>query len=154
MRENLALGALEMWSRMGFVDTRREADEANRLIKVLSVRCRSSTALAESLSGAISRSSHSAGGWPPTVELLILLDPTAGIDVGARADIYKHLRHFADGGSGVLMATSDLAEALGIADTIIAFYRGRQAATFTRASRSEEGVLAAITGQRIERGAA
>jgi ABC-type sugar transport system ATPase subunit len=54
----------------------------------------------------------------------------------------------------VLIATSDLAEALGLADTIIAFYRGRQAATFTRASRSEEDVLAAITGQRIERGTA
>jgi rhamnose transport system ATP-binding protein len=49
VRENLALGALEMWSRMGLVDTRREADEANRLIKALAVRCRSSTALAESL---------------------------------------------------------------------------------------------------------
>ena len=48
VRENLALGALEMWSRMGFVDTRREADEADRLIKALSVRCRSSIALAES----------------------------------------------------------------------------------------------------------
>ena len=64
------------------------------------------------------------------------------------------LRHFADSGRGVLITTSDLAEALGLADTIIAFYRGRQAATFTRASRSEEDVLAAITGQRIERGAA
>jgi ABC-type sugar transport system ATPase subunit len=54
----------------------------------------------------------------------------------------------------VLIATSDLPEALGLADTIVAFYRGRQAATFTRQSRSEEEVLAAITGQRIERGEA
>jgi ABC-type sugar transport system ATPase subunit len=154
VRENLVLGALEMWSRMGFVDARREADEANRLIKALSVRCRSSTALAESLSGG-NQQKLALGRWlAADRQLLVLLDPTAGIDVGARAEIYKHLRHFADSGRGVLIATSDLAEALGLTDTIIAFYRGRQAATFTRASRSEEDVLAAITGQRIERGTA
>jgi ribose transport system ATP-binding protein len=154
VRENLALGALEMWSRMGFVDARREADEADRLIKALSVRCRSSTALAESLSGG-NQQKLALGRWfAADRRLLVLLDPTAGIDVGARAEIYKHLRHFADSGRGVLIATSDLAEALGLADVIIAFYRGRHAATFTRASRSEGDVLAAITGQRIERGAA
>jgi ABC-type sugar transport system ATPase subunit len=154
VRENLALGALEMWSRMGFVDTGREANEADRLIEALSVRCRSPTALAESLSGG-NQQKLALGRWLAAERrLLILLDPTAGIDVGARVDIYKHLRNFADSGLGVLIATSDLAEALGLADTIITFYRGRQVATFTRESRSEEDVLAAITGQRLERGAA
>ena len=151
VRENLALGALEMWSRMGFVDTRREAEEANRLIKALSVRCRSPTALAESLSGG-NQQKLALGRWlAADREVLVLLDPTAGIDVGARAEIYKHLRAFAETGRGVVIATSDLVEALGLADTIIAFYRGRQAATFTRERRSEEGVLAAITGQKIKR---
>jgi rhamnose transport system ATP-binding protein len=154
VRENLALGALQMWSRMGFVDTGRETREANRLITALSVRCRSPTALAESLSGG-NQQKLALGRWLAAERrLLILLDPTAGIDVGARVDIYKHLRNFADSGRGMLIATSDLAEALGLADTIVAFYRGRQVATFTRESRSEEEVVAAITGQRIERGAA
>jgi rhamnose transport system ATP-binding protein len=153
VRENLGLGALEMWSRMGFVDTRREANEANRLIKALSVRCRSPTALAESLSGG-NQQKLALGRWlAAECRVLVLLDPTAGIDVGARAEIYRHLRNFADTGQGVIIATSDLAEALGLGDTIVAFYRGRQAATFTRENRSEENVLAAITGQRIERGA-
>jgi rhamnose transport system ATP-binding protein len=153
VRENLALGALEMWSRMGFVDTRREANEANRLIKALSVRCRSPTALAESLSGG-NQQKLALGRWLAAERrVLVLLDPTAGIDVGARAEIYKHLRNFADTGKGVIIATSDLAEALGLGDTIIALYRGRQVATFTRENRSQENVLAAITGQGIERGA-
>jgi ABC-type sugar transport system ATPase subunit len=154
VRENLALGALETWSRMGFVDTRREADETNRLITALSVRCRSPNALAESLSGG-NQQKLALGRWlSDKRRLLVLLDPTAGIDVGARAEIYKHLRNFADGGGGVLIATSDLSEALGLADTIVAFYQGRQVATFTRDSRSEEEVLAAMTGQRLARGAA
>ena len=152
VRENLALGALEMWSRMGFVDTRREADEADRLIKALSVRCRSSMALAEQLSGG-NQQKLALGRWLAAERrLLVLLDPTAGVDVGARAEIYKHLRNFAEGGGGVLIATSDLSEALGLADRIVAFYRGREAATFSRKNRSEEAVLAAITGQRTARG--
>jgi rhamnose transport system ATP-binding protein len=154
VRENLALGALEMWSRMGFVDTRREASEAERLIKALSVRCQSPIALAESLSGG-NQQKLALGRWLAAERrVLVLLDPTAGIDVGARAEIYKHLRSFADLGRGVIIATSDLAEAIGLADTIVAFYRGRQVASFTRESRSEENVLAAITGQTTQRGAA
>ncbi|HMN84786.1 MAG TPA: sugar ABC transporter ATP-binding protein [Bauldia sp.] len=151
VRENLALGALEMWSRMGFVDTRREADEANRLIKALSVRCRSPGSLAESLSGG-NQQKLALGRWLAAERrLLVLLDPTAGVDVGARAEIYRHLREFAEGGRGVLVATSDLAEALGLADRVIAFYRGRQVATFPRENRREEDVLAAITGHRAGR---
>ena len=149
VRENLALGALEMWSRMGFVDRAREADEANKLIKALAVRTASPTALAESLSGG-NQQKLALGRWLAAErKLLVLLDPTAGVDVGARAEIYKHLRNFADGGRGVVVATSDLAEALGLADRVIAFYRGRQVATFTREDRNEEEVLAAITGQTI-----
>jgi ABC-type sugar transport system ATPase subunit len=154
VRENLALGALEMWSRMGFVDRRREVDESNKLIKALAVRTQSPTALAESLSGG-NQQKLALGRWLAAERrLLVLLDPTAGVDVGARAEIYKHLRSFADGGRGVLVATSDLAEALGLADRVIAFYRGRQVATFDRDHRNEEEVLAAITGQRTAGGSA
>jgi ABC-type sugar transport system ATPase subunit len=154
VRENLALGALEMWSRMGFVDRRRETDETDRLIKALAVRTQSPTSLAESLSGG-NQQKLALGRWlAADRRLLVLLDPTAGVDVGARAEIYKHLRRFADGGRGVLVATSDLAEALGLADRIIAFYRGRQVATFGRDHRNEEEVLAAITGQRAAGGSA
>ncbi len=151
VRENLALAALESWSRMGFVDERREAAEANNLIAALSIRCQSVNALAESLSGG-NQQKLAFGRWlAADRRLLVLLDPTAGIDVGARAEIYKHLRDFADGGRGVLIATSDLAEAVGFADTVVAFYKGRQLAVFPREGRRKEDVLAAITGHRVER---
>ncbi|HWJ75150.1 MAG TPA: sugar ABC transporter ATP-binding protein [Kaistia sp.] len=147
VRENLALGAIGMWSRMGFVDVRREKAETADLIRALSVRCRSAAAPAESLSGG-NQQKLALGRWfAARRQLLVLLDPTAGVDVGARAEIYKHLRNFAGDGGGVLIATSDLAEALGLADTVIAFYRGRAIAEFGRDDRSEERVLAAITGQ-------
>ena len=150
VRENLALAALDKWSRLGFVDERREAAEAGALIEALSIRCQSANALAESLSGG-NQQKLALGRWlAAESRLLVLLDPTAGIDVGARAEIYKHLRDFADGGRGVLIATSDLAEAVGFADTVVAFYRGRQVAVFPREGRRREEVLAAITGHKVE----
>ena len=150
VRENLALAALEMWSRLGFVDGRREAAEAGRLIATLSIRCQSANALAESLSGG-NQQKLALGRWfAADRRLLVLLDPTAGIDVGARAEIYKHLRDFVDGGRGILIATSDLTEAVRFADTVVAFYRGRQVAVFPREGRRQGDVLAAITGHRIE----
>jgi len=150
VRENLALAALERWSRMGFVSPRQEAAEANSLIAALSIRCQSANALAESLSGG-NQQKLALGRWlAADSRLLVLLDPTAGIDVGARAEIYRYLRDFADGGRGVLIATSDLAEAVGFADTVVAFYRGRQVAVFPREGRRKEDVLAAITGYKVE----
>ena len=150
VRENLALAALAMWSRMGFVDERREAAEANNLIAVLSIRCQSASALAESLSGG-NQQKLALGRWlAADRRLLVLLDPTAGIDVGARTEIYRHLRDFADSGRGVLIATSDLAEAVGFADTVVAFYKGRQVAVFPREGRRKADVLAAITGHKVE----
>ena len=92
VRENLALGPLEMWSRMGFVDTRREADEANRLIKALSVRCRSPTALAESLSGG-NQQKLALGRWLAAERrLLVLLDPTARPVRGGEAQSRRAVR--------------------------------------------------------------
>jgi ABC-type sugar transport system ATPase subunit len=147
VRENLALAALENWSRFGLVESQREGARAQDLIRALSIRCRSASAKAKSLSGG-NQQKVALGRWLAVdSELLVLLDPTAGVDVGARADIYRLLREFADGGRGVLIATSDLAEAMGIADTIYAFYKGRRAGVFPRAQRRQADVLAAITGQ-------
>jgi ABC-type sugar transport system ATPase subunit len=148
VRENLALAALENWSRFGFVDSQREGAQVRHLIELLSIRCRSASAKARSLSGG-NQQKLALGRWLAVdSQLMVLLDPTAGVDVGARADIYRLLREFADRGRGVLIATSDLAEAMGIADTIYAFYKGKRVGMFPREQRQQADVLAAITGHR------
>jgi ABC-type sugar transport system ATPase subunit len=146
VRENIALAALPRWAMAGIVQRRRERDEVARLIEMLAIRCRTQDADMSSLSGG-NQQKVAVGRWfAAKTSLLVLLDPTAGVDVGARAEIYKHLRAFAEAGGGVLIATSDLAEAVGLADTIHAFYRGRQVASFPRSDRDQNAVLAAITG--------
>jgi ABC-type sugar transport system ATPase subunit len=146
VRENIALASVRKWSHLGFQDKKRQAHEAKRLISDMSVRCQSDNAAMASLSGG-NQQKVALGRWLALdVQLLVLLDPTAGIDVGARADIYRLLRDFADSGRGVLVATSDLAEAVGLADTIYAFYKGSEVAEFPRENRRQANVLAAITG--------
>jgi len=149
VRDNLGLASLSHWSRLGWVDGRHEDAEVRRLIGSLSVRCRSARDPMDSLSGG-NQQKVALGRWlAADTRLLVLLDPTAGVDVGARADIYGLLRAFADSGRGVLIASSDLGEALGLSDTVYAFYRGQQTGAFPRAGRREADVLAAMTGQAI-----
>jgi ribose transport system permease protein len=71
------------------------------------------------------------------------------VDVGARVEIYRLLRELADQGKSILIATSDMSEALGLADRVYAFYKGTVAGVFTRENRHESQVLAAITGHAV-----
>ncbi|MDX2168416.1 MAG: sugar ABC transporter ATP-binding protein [Deltaproteobacteria bacterium] len=79
--------------------------------------------------------------------LLLLDEPTAGVDVGAKADIHAQIRALADDGTAVLLASSDLPELLGLCDRILALYGGRVAAEFDAATVDEHALGAAITGQ-------
>ena len=67
-----------------------------------------------------------------TAGVMLMNEPTRGVDVGARADIYRLIGTFCDEGHAVVMASSDLDEVLGMADVIITLYRGRSAATGAR----------------------
>lgn len=149
VRDNLGLAALPRWSRLGWVNVGHEDSEVDRLIGTLQVRCRSARAPMDSLSGG-NQQKVALGRWlAADTKLLVLLDPTAGVDVGARAEIYGLLRAFADGGRGVLIASSDLGEAVGLSDTVYAYYRGRQTGSFPREGRREADVLAAMTGHAV-----
>ena len=77
--------------------------------------------------------------------MLLMNEPTRGVDVGARADIYRLIRQFCDRGYCLVMASSDIEEVLGMADVIVSMYRGRQIATYTRGAADMHRVLADIT---------
>jgi ABC-type sugar transport system ATPase subunit len=77
--------------------------------------------------------------------VILINEPTRGVDVGARAEIYRMLREFCDLGYALLMSSSDLEEVVGIADTVITMYRGNAVATYDRSRVSMSSVLADIT---------
>ena len=150
VRENLSLAALKRWSFFGWINTTLERARATTLVESLNIKARGIRVPVESLSGG-NQQKVVLGRWlAAETKLLVLVDPTAGVDVGARAEIYKLLRKLADEGRSILIATSDMSEALGLADRIYAFYKGRVAGVFKRHDRQESDVLAAITGHAVE----
>ena len=70
-----------------------------------------------------------------------MTEPTRGVDVGARAEIYRLIRQFCDRGYCLVMASSDIEEVLGMADVIVSMYRGRQVATYRRGEADTQRVL-------------
>jgi ribose transport system ATP-binding protein len=81
---------------------------------------------------------------------LILLEPTRGIDVGAKAEIHRILRELADRGLAVIMTSSELPELVNLPDRCLVFYKGRISAEFTRATMSSEKLVAAQIGHTKE----
>ena len=79
--------------------------------------------------------------------LLILDEPTRGVDVGAKADIHEIIGEFARSGGGVLMISSELPELLAVCDRIFVLHEGRLVAEIPRADADEESVMRAATGQ-------
>ena len=86
------------------------------------------------------------GKWLAIEPRVLLVDePTRGVDVGARAEIYGHLRRLADDGLAIIFASSDIAEVLGLADTVVTFYRGREVARYRADAIDERSLVRDIT---------
>ncbi|MGZ8604686.1 MAG: ATP-binding cassette domain-containing protein, partial [Actinomycetota bacterium] len=122
--ENLTSTAIGRVSTWGWLSHRRE----RRLAAELATRFRIDRArlgsAAETLSGG-NQQKVALGKWlAPEPAVLLVDEPTRGVDVGARAEIYSHLRSLADSGLAIVFASSDMQEVLGLADTIATFYRG------------------------------
>lgn len=123
--ENLTSTALERVSAFGWLSRRRERRLAGDLAGLFRVdRARLGSAVG-TLSGG-NQQKVALGKWlAPQPAVLLVDEPTRGVDVGARSEIYRHLRSLADTGLAIVFASSDIQEVLGIADTVATFYRGR-----------------------------
>ena len=97
---------------------------------------------------ATSRRSCSASGSPPSPKVLIIDEPTRGIDVGTKAEVHRLMSELAGEGLAVLMISSELPEVLGMADRVLVMHEGRIARELSRAEADEESVVRAATGQR------
>ncbi|MEM4655190.1 MAG: ATP-binding cassette domain-containing protein [Thermosphaera sp.] len=145
-KENLSMAALRKLSFWGVINHKLELMKISELFKLLEIRAQGFNSKANTLSGGNQQKLIIGRLFATDSKILILVEPTAGVDVGSRLEIYTHLRNHAQNGGCVIIATTDLREALGLADRIYAFYNGAISAVFSRTDRSEEQVIAAITG--------
>ncbi len=144
IRWNITLSILERISSRGlFLWPRPERREAARLVSAASVRCQTPEQPARSLSGG-NQQRMIFGRWIAARPRLLLLDePTRGVDVGAKAEIYKLIEEEREQGMAILVASSELEELLGICHRIVVLKHGRIAAAFERDSFSKERIIAA-----------
>ncbi|MFV0475564.1 MAG: sugar ABC transporter ATP-binding protein [Pikeienuella sp.] len=123
---------------MGFADRGRMAELAAAQIKTLGVRTTGPHAAVGSLSGGNMQKVALGKCLAAAPGLLLLNNPTRGVDIGAKAEIYRVIRRLAAEGLAVLMATEDLPELLGVSDRIIVTRKGRISRSFTRDERPDE----------------
>lgn len=142
---NLSIAHLTNYSAAGLVDTASEFRDASRVSGDLGIKTPSLDSGADTLSGG-NQQKIVLGKWlldPPTV--LLLDEPTRGIDVGAKAEIYRLIADLTDKGMAVVMASSELPEILGICDRIVVLREGRVSRVLSREEADSRKVMEAAT---------
>jgi ribose transport system ATP-binding protein len=141
--ENAGLSCLEKTSRLGMLRLRAERELAGLYVERLAVKTPSLDAPVRKLSGG-NQQKVVVSKWLATDPKVLLLDePTRGIDINAKGEIYELIDELAQSGLGVVFVSSELPELLAIADRILVLAEGRLTAEFNREEATEERVLAA-----------
>jgi len=143
VRVNISLTRLRSVSRFGWVDMPRERSVAARFIDAMGVRCRSAEQPVSELSGGNQQKVVIAKWMFRDSDILIFDEPTRGIDVGAKFEIYRMLGELAEEGKAIIFVSSDLKELMAVCDRIMVMSAGRVATTFARGEWSEEKIMAA-----------
>ncbi|MFI7587006.1 sugar ABC transporter ATP-binding protein [Spongisporangium articulatum] len=122
---NVGLASLPRLSRFGWLDRAAERREADETTRSLDVRPAGVDRAARTLSGGNQQKVVLARWLLGSTRLLLLDEPTRGVDVGARSEIYALIRRLADSGMGVLLVSSEVPEVLGLADRVLVMREGR-----------------------------
>jgi ribose transport system ATP-binding protein len=149
VRENISLPSLQHFSSLGLVNRRQEREIAAQQVKSLNVKTPGIETRVLNLSGG-NQQKVVLGKWlAMTPKVMILDEPTRGIDVGAKAEIYRLMRELAEGGAVILMISSDMEEILNVSDRIAVMHEGEIAGVLERAGCNEENVMQLAVGKKI-----
>ena len=151
---NLTLADLGSVSRLGWIRPTLERMAAEHWSRVLTIRLRDGSQAVDELSGGNQQKVVLARWLHRDCRVLLLDEPTRGIDVAAREDIYRELDALAAAGKALLMVSSDLRELMDCCDRILVMSEGRLVAEFQRGNWTESGILAAAFSayDRLETG--
>jgi ABC-type sugar transport system ATPase subunit len=139
--ENGTLGVLGQVSRLGFVDRRREISELQSVTQRVNLSCPSVDAPVSQLSGGNQQKVLLARWLLVRPGILFLDDPTRGIDVGAKEDVYRMIDELAASGTAVILVSSELPELLRCADRILVLREGRAVAQFASSEATQEKIM-------------
>ncbi len=146
IRDNVSLATLDQVSRWGFLNRRRQDTRVQAKVQELDIRPPQIRRLVRQLSGGNQQKVALAKWLLSEAKVLILDEPTRGVDVATKVDIYHIMGDLAESGCGILFISSELPEILGMSDRALVMREGRLVGEFTRAQASEESVLASAAG--------
>jgi inositol transport system ATP-binding protein len=147
VRDNITLTGLKKFTRFGQVlDFRRENAAADSEIERLRIKTRGRNQIVKTLSGGNQQKVVLARWLLNDPEIIILDEPTRGIDIGAKAEIYKIITHLAGQGRTIIMISSELEEILGLCDRVMVLCHGKITAEFERSAFNQETILKAAMG--------
>ncbi|PYS98233.1 MAG: D-xylose ABC transporter ATP-binding protein [Acidobacteria bacterium] len=146
IRENITLPALSRYSSAGLVSKSRESKRAKEMCERLKVKAPSTETKAANLSGGNQQKVVLAKWLSLDPKLLIFDEPTRGIDVGAKSEIYQLMRDLAASGVAIMMISSDMEEILRESDRIAVMHEGAITGVLDRADASEEAVMRLAVG--------
>jgi ribose transport system ATP-binding protein len=138
---NVTLSTFSRWARGGVLDERRERRETTTQIEALDLRPADPDRVTGTLSGG-NQQKIMLGRWlVHGTDVLLLDEPTRGVDVGARADIYALIRQLADDGAAIVVVSSEIPEVLGLADRVLVVGDGRVLREASATELDEHAVL-------------
>jgi len=146
VRENISLAILESLCRAGIISLNRESRLAEEYVEKLDIRTPSVDQPVAHLSGGNQQKVIVARWLATHPRILILDEPTRGIDVGAKAEIHRLMSELAKQGMGILMISSELPEIMGMSDRIVVMHEGRIAGELPRTEATQERIMSLATG--------
>ena len=146
IRENIGLPNLDSFSPKGLIDKKNEQDFVDLLIKRLTIKTASSEISARSLSGGNQQKVVIAKWIGIQPKVLILDEPTRGVDVGAKREIYQLMNELTDRGVAILMVSSELPEVLGMSDRVLVIHEGTISGELSKTEATQERIMTLATG--------
>ncbi|RDW14724.1 D-xylose ABC transporter ATP-binding protein [Paracoccus thiocyanatus] len=141
VRDNISLASLKALTKGGWISLAKEADRSAQRIADLRIKTPHAEQIAGTLSGGNQQKVVIAKWLETKPQILIMDEPTRGIDVGAKHEIYVLMKDLAAQGYSIIMISSDMPELLGVSDRILVMRRGRISGELPRAEASQERVL-------------
>ena len=145
----MSLPLLKKFSPAFFMKSGEEKKEWNKQMETLRIKAPGTKTLASALSGG-NQQKVVLGRWLMTEPKILLLDePTRGIDVGAKAEIYKLINELTAQGMAIVLISSELPEVMGMSDRLLIMYEGRVTGQLLKEEYTEERVMEYATGRKV-----
>ncbi|MGE3799007.1 MAG: ATP-binding cassette domain-containing protein, partial [Thermomicrobiales bacterium] len=143
VKDNITLASLQRFATLSWLRSGQEIKEAAGFVQRLSIKTPSLRQQVRLLSGGNQQKVLMARWMMRDPQVLLLTEPTRGVDVGSKAEIYQLIDEMAHRGLGILVMSTEIPEILGISDRILVMREGRITAEFTREDATQERLIAA-----------